>query len=119
MTESFRKRFIKAKELNNLRWIDIAKKSGLDKAQISQYKNGVHVPEQDALYKLATALNVNVAWLMGADVSMETTFKPNEPDTYGDAAVKLLNIFSKLNDVGQQEALERISKLTEFKLYTE
>lgn len=34
----FQKRFIQANEQSELRWIDIANRSGLDKASISQYK---------------------------------------------------------------------------------
>lgn len=71
MSDTFRNRFIKAMEIRGMRQVDVAEKSGLDKAQISQYKNGKYEPMQDALYKLAKALNVNVAWLMGHDVPME------------------------------------------------
>lgn len=81
MPDSFKNRFIEAKEIRNVRWIDIANKSGLDKASISQYKNGVHIPEQDALYKLATALNVNIEWLMGHDVPMENIHSIDEKET--------------------------------------
>lgn len=81
MADSFTKRFNEAKEIRNLRWIDIAIKSGLDKASISQYKNGVHIPEQEALYKLATALNVNIEWLMGYDVPMDNVHSINEAET--------------------------------------
>ena len=81
MSDSFRKRFIEAKEIRNLRWVDIANKAGLEKASISQYKNGVHIPEPDALYKLATALNVNIEWLMGHDAPMENVHSINEKET--------------------------------------
>lgn len=81
MADSFTKRFNEAKEIRNLRWIDIATKSGLDKASISQYKNGVHIPEQEALYKLATALNVNIEWLMGYDVPMDNVHSIDEAET--------------------------------------
>lgn len=81
MAESFTKRFNEAKEIRNLRWVDIATKSGLDKASISQYKNGVHIPEQEALYKLATALNVNIEWLMGYDVPMDNIHSIDEKET--------------------------------------
>lgn len=89
--ETFQQRFLKAKELTELRWIDIAKKSGLDKAQISQYKNGIHEPEQDALYKLSTALNVSMEWLTGADVSMVAIES------------EIMNRYHQLNNLGKAE----------------
>lgn len=102
--ESFQKRFLQAKEISGLRWIDIANKSGLDKASISQYKNGVHIPEQDALYKLASALNVSMEWLSGADVPMETrkiTIEDSE----------ILNCYHKLNSTGRVEFMRFLDDL--------
>lgn len=71
MKDQFQHRFVEAMHIRGMRQVDVAEKSGLDKAQISQYKNGKYEPMQDALYKLAKALDVNVAWLMGYDVPME------------------------------------------------
>lgn len=128
MPDTFRNRFIKAKEIRNLRWIDIANKSGLDKAQISQYKNGVHEPEQYALYELAKALNVNVAWLMGHDVPMEIDQKELERKAtvceliekcYGSKAYELVELFIKLNDTGKEKAIENLSDLVQLSKYTE
>jgi len=70
--ETFQKRLIQAMEIREMRQVDLAQKSGLPKAQISQYRSGKYEPMQDALYKLAKALSVNVEWLMGHDVPMET-----------------------------------------------
>ncbi len=78
MPDTFQHRFIEAMNIRGLRQVDVAERSGLDKAQISQYKNGKYEPMQDALYKLAQALNVNVAWLMGHDVQMEINRKELE-----------------------------------------
>lgn len=100
--ESFQKRFLTAKDLSGLRWIDIAKKSGLDKAQISQYKNGVHEPEQEALYKLATALNVNVTWLMGHDVPMNDKAAADN---------EILRRYHQLNDAGKTEFMRLLNGL--------
>lgn len=95
---SFQERFIQAKEMRNLRWIDIANKSGLDKAQISMYKNGKHLPEQDALYKLASALNVSVEWLMDKDSSLTD-------DT------SMLRMYNQLNDVGKAKLMDYLNNL--------
>lgn len=96
--ETFQKRFIQAKEQSGLRWIDIAKRSGLDKASISQYKNGVHVPEPDALYRLAIALNVSMEWLTGGEVSVSDA--------------DILNRYHKLNDLGKSELIQFLDDLS-------
>lgn len=43
----------------------------MNKSDISQYCSGKTEPNQDKLYVLGAALNVNEAWLMGYDVPME------------------------------------------------
>ena len=43
----------------------------MNKSDISQYCSGKTEPNQDKLYVLGAALNINEAWLMGYDVPME------------------------------------------------
>ena len=42
--ETFQKRLIQAMEIRGMRQVDLAEKSGLPKAQISQYKSGKYEP---------------------------------------------------------------------------
>lgn len=93
----FQKRFIQAKEQSGLRWIDIANQSGLDKASISQYKNGVHVPEPDALYRLSKVLHVSMEWLTGADVTVEDSV--------------IVSRYHQLNDVGKSAFIRFLDDL--------
>lgn len=99
----FRQRFIQAKEQSGLRWIDIANRSGLDKASISQYKNGVHTPEPDALYRLALALNVSMEWLTGAEISVSDS--------------EILNQYHQLNDLGKSELIQFLDDLSSNQKY--
>jgi len=69
--ESFSNRLKTALTIRDITAAELAVKTGLSKAQLSQYTNGVYEAKQKALYKLAQALNVNEAWLMGYDVPME------------------------------------------------
>ena len=128
MSDTFRNRFIKAMEIRGMRQVDVAEKSGLDKAQISQYKNGKYEPMQDAQYKLAKALNVNVAWLMGHDVPMEVDIielqkKASVCDLlekcYGTNAYELVELFIKLNDVGKAKVIEDVKDMIQLPKYTE
>lgn len=128
MSDTFKNRFIQAMDIRNMRQVDVAEKSGLDKAQISQYKNGKYEPMQDALYKLAKALDVNVAWLMGHDVPMEVDRRKLEQKEmvcniiekcYGSKAYELVELFIKLNDTGKAKALEELSDMVQLSKYTD
>lgn len=46
---------------------ELSEKSGISKANISNYINGVYVPKQDKCYLLAQALHVDPGWLMTGD----------------------------------------------------
>mgnify|MGYP001030230326 CR=1 FL=1 len=99
---TFQERLIQAMKIREMRQVDVAKKSGLPKAQISQYKSGKYEPMQDALYKIAKALSVNVEWLMGHDVPME------EHD--------ISQLFHRLTATDQQKVLDIINAM--LKMYT-
>ena len=71
MKESFASRLRKAMEIRDMKQADLVEKTGLAKSAISQYYSGIYEPKQKALYKIAKALDVNEAWLMGYDVPME------------------------------------------------
>ena len=97
MSDTFRNRLIAAMEIRGMRQIDLAEKSGLPKAQISQYKNGKYEPMQDALYKLAKALSVNVEWLMGHEVPMNQH--------------NIEQLFHQLTSVDQQKIVDIIKAM--------
>lgn len=127
MPDTFQHRFIEAMNIRGLRQVDVAERSGLDKAQISQYKNGKYEPTQDALYKLAQALNVNVAWLMGHDVPMEINRKELEQKErvcdllekcYGSGAYELVELFAKLNEIGKNKIMEELRDTVALPKYT-
>lgn len=46
---------------------DLAEKSGVSKASVSQYVNGSHKPSNISAGKMAEVLCVNPVWLMGFD----------------------------------------------------
>ena len=83
----------------NLRQVDILNASQhfckqydvkMNKSDISQYCSGKVEPNQDKLFVLSAALNVNVSWLMGYDV-------PREPIRYI-AAQRDLRIYNALEE---------------------
>lgn len=66
--EETARRLIEALNDANLRPIDLANKSGINRASISQYTSGVHQPTNITANKMAKVLKVNPMWLMGFDV---------------------------------------------------
>ena len=46
---------------------ELSRRSGVNKASISQYRNGTHAPSNISAGKMAEVLNVNPLWLMGFD----------------------------------------------------
>lgn len=71
-TESFRERFERAIENSGLKPIDIAKKTGISQATLSQYRSGYSKPKSSRLILLARTLNVSPSWLMGIDMPYVT-----------------------------------------------
>lgn len=47
---------------------ELANRAGLNKASISQYRNGTHKPSNKTSALIGEVLNVNPLWLMGFDV---------------------------------------------------
>lgn len=80
MKKEFKDRLNEAMNFRNMKSVELAEKTGLHKSRISQYTNGVYEAKQDALYKLAKALDVSEAWLMGYDVPMEKKVPVDYPD---------------------------------------
>ena len=82
---------------------------------------------QDALSKLAQALNVNIAWLMGHDVPMEVN-KAELGQTergrdllekcYGSGSYELIELFSKLDQPDRQLATGIIKQILSQEKYS-
>lgn len=69
--ETIANRLKQALTERDMKQADIVSLTGIGKSSISTYLSGEYEPKQKNLYRLAKALNVNEAWLMGYDVPME------------------------------------------------
>ena len=85
--------------LRGIRATQLSLDTGLSKARISQYTNGVYKPGPDALFSLAAALSVSEAWLMGQDVPMERTSLRTDTGSLPDLAPVSLRPFPVLGDI--------------------
>nr|WP_243155113.1 helix-turn-helix transcriptional regulator [Peptostreptococcus canis] len=88
---------------------ELAAKINKNKATIYRYENGdIGKMPYDVLEPLSKALNVSVGYLLGS-----TDIKPLSKNEE-----KLLNNYNRLNNLGQKEAIKRVSELTEIDKYT-
>lgn len=81
--ENFGNRLQLALNLKGMTQTDLMKKTNISKSLINKYIKGVSGIKANKLEKLAEALNVDPAWLMGYDVPMTSNFE---------------NDYNKLND---------------------
>lgn len=118
MSESIAERIKKGLEIRGIKQSELVEKTGIGKSSISTYISGSYEPKQRNIYKIAEALNVNEAWLMGLDVPMERIKYVNKLEVTEDEE-QILNNYKKLNALGKNEAIKRVEELTEISKYTE
>lgn len=72
------KRLRQALSEANMKPQELADKSGVSKASISQYVNGSHAPSNISSAKMGKVLNVDAMWLMGFDVKKRKELNSSE-----------------------------------------
>ncbi len=97
----FHERLSTALRARNMRQIELAERTGLNKSQINEYVSGKCRPKQDKLYLIAVALNVSPMWLMGFDVPMDKN-----------ATNLKQQVISKINSLTEDE-LEKLLNMIE------
>lgn len=89
---------------------DLSRETGISGATISRYLSGQFEPKQNAIHKMAIALNVAEMWLWGCDVPME---RP-APEKVGALAadvllnpdmLRLVQIYSELEEADKNMLL--------------
>lgn len=102
-------RIKEAMEIREIKQAELVEKTGIDKGQMSSYLSGKYKPKQGNLERIAKALFVDEAWLMGYDVPMERNgskiVKVEEPP-------KIMQYYELLNDIGKREATKRVEEMT-------
>ena len=105
---------------------DLAAKAGIATITLQQYESGKRKPSAENWWALADALHLSIDELNDAAQLPLGLFDPATimEETELDAAKgrreikhELLLSFSQLNDVGQTEAVKRVSELTEIPRY--
>lgn len=78
MKEELIKRLKDLMETREITAAELSRKSGIRASSISDYLKGKYEPKQDKIDKLAEALSVSPAWLMGYDAPMEKLAQKKE-----------------------------------------
>ena len=81
---------------------DLVRETGLDRGSISSYLSGRYEPKQKAIYKMALALGVSEAWLLGYNVPMKRSQEAQKND-------QLVVLIAKMRK--DPEFFEVVSKL--------
>ena len=100
-----------ALDVNNIKAQELADRSGVNKASISQYMNGSHAPSNISAGKMAAVLGVDPVWLMGFDVPMLPSKGEKPRDLRSDESALLAN-YNSLNETGKEKAREAVEMLT-------
>lgn len=97
-------RLQQALEKQHMKAIELARKSGVSRGIISSYISGRWKAKQTNIMRMAKALNVSEAWLMGYDVPMERPVE--EIFSVTPEEKKLLITFRSLTPAGQRAILD-------------
>lgn len=91
--------------------VDLVRETGIDKGSISNYLSGRYEPKQEAIYKLALALNVSEMWLWGYDVPQERPTEEKDPEEKEKPTAQDDGLSKE-----KRELIEAIKKLPEDKI---
>ncbi len=100
-------------KLNNIKQIDVCKKTGLCKNTISNYVNGNRLPDTEALYKLSKLFNVSMEWLLTGNDTLEYSGLLGEDKIILFKKENVHKIFSQLT----MESVKEILSFIKFKHY--
>ena len=92
LIDTFANRLKYAITIKDIKPIELSRKTGISKTNISCYMSGKYEAKQDKLHALAQVLNVDEGWLMGYDVKQErkVTSETNLPKQYGQPVLCLV-----------------------------
>lgn len=88
LIDTFANRLSYALTIRNMKPIELAEITNIDKSKISSYMSGRYKAKTDGLKLIADALNVSPVWLMGYDVPMERNLD-TKLDKFGNPVVSL------------------------------
>lgn len=101
----------------------LAEKANLAEITIRQYEGGLYEPKSESAGRIAEALGISIAELMGwdeqiniAQIAQESRFLKVAAEV-GGLVCDLNEAFSRLNTTGQQKAVEYVKDLAQIDTY--
>lgn len=94
--------------LRGLKQVDLVERTGISKGALSSYISGRYIPKQNNTFLIAKALDVNEAWLMGADVPMERVSGKTESkqgSSYSSQCKEIIEVCEQLSAHNQRKVL--------------
>ena len=120
-TDTFKVVIAKLRKERKLTQAELAKILGVSASTVSMWENGERAPVHAMVKKIADFFNVDMDYLYGRtnirqhmsidnDGNIQLTVTPEEK--------RLLDYFSKLNDLGKEKVLEDMGDLLQLPKYT-
>ena len=100
-------RLKEALEIRKMRAVDLTEMADVPKSAVSFYLAGKSKPKADRLYKIAQALDVSEAWLLGYNVPMARTIEQKRNDELAKLVVRMRT------DVDFYNTVASLAKLNE------
>ena len=112
----------KYRKIRRLTQKQLADKVCISVNSLSRYETGERIPNIYTIHKIANALDVVPAWIIGKSVlkgaNEEELQQLEETKYFFDDSEKILEHYNKLNTLGKDEAIKRVEELTEIPKYT-
>lgn len=121
-------RIRKARKEKNMSQKELAEKIGVSASMIGQYENGLRNPKIETIQRIAYVLDVNTYSLVSSNITQLFTGSAQTSIDFDklekklgslitDREYEIMGLFNKLNESGQQKAIERVEELTEVPKY--
>lgn len=98
-------RLVEAMDIRGMSSTELVEKTGIPNTTISYYRNGKTVPRADNLYRIAQALDVSEAWLLGYDVPMARSPESKKNDQLAKLIVRMRTDVDFFETVAALDAL--------------
>ncbi len=100
-------RMKEALSIRGMKQAELVEITGIGKSSISTYLSGEYEPKQRNIYKIAQALDVSEAWLMGFDVPMkkehQLSYKEETAPTTPPELKELFDLIRQLDAIDRAE----------------
>lgn len=120
---SFAERIKQLRMERDLNQEELAELFNVKRATVGKWETGVNKPPADLLMQIANRFRVTTDWLLGN--SEYKTLGEYFDDKFEVKSLakevrelEMLELFNKLNETGQKEAIYRIKELAELKKYS-